>query len=98
MNQEELWTGCECGCACCGPSDEYNNLVVSEYAGMLAATTPAAPGEIPLPGDVVYDSATDKLGVVMDWLAGLLYLRPPGGGREWVTHDRLVRRRPRPQP
>ncbi|MBC3842351.1 hypothetical protein GXW82_25660 [Streptacidiphilus sp. 4-A2] len=34
------------------------------------------------------DRAQDRVGVVMGRLAGLVYLRPLGGGVEWTTRDR----------
>ncbi|RKN38061.1 hypothetical protein D7294_25635 [Streptomyces hoynatensis] len=32
------------------------------------------------------DTRTDKIGRVMAHLSGHIWLRPPGGGREWTAH------------
>ncbi len=36
-------------------------------------------------GELVYDSLNGRLGVLMDRIGRLVYLRPPGGGAEWET-------------
>ena len=48
------------------------------------ALTPVEPGDDrPRVGEVVRDTARDRVGVVMDKGAGRLFLRPLSGGREW---------------
>ncbi len=46
---------------------------------MSEGTTPAPP----YVGDVVYDEATHKVGVLMGRVGPHCQLRPVGGGREW---------------
>lgn len=40
-------------------------------------------GYEPETGDLVYDTATRKVGRVMGHVGPYVQLRPPGGGREW---------------
>jgi hypothetical protein len=97
MDVEDIWTGCECGCDCCGPSNEYNDLHVTGPAEREAIL--AQRSEIPLRvGDVVYDDASQRFGTVMDLIGGTLYLRPVAGGREWVTAVHEARRASPRQP
>ncbi|MEU5161578.1 hypothetical protein AB0G74_18490 [Streptomyces sp. NPDC020875] len=50
----------------------------------MTADGDAAPvAYIPAVGDVVLDSATHKVGRVMDRVSRLVQLRPVGGGQEW---------------
>ncbi|WP_206305947.1 hypothetical protein [Streptomyces sp. RFCAC02] len=49
--------------------------------------TPAQP-EI---GTMVYDASHDRIGRVMSYLSGHIWLRPPGGGREWTALPDEVR-------
>lgn len=40
---------------------------------------------IPETGAVVLDTAQDRVGVVMFMRAGMVYLRPGGGGEPWIA-------------
>ncbi|WP_030779625.1 hypothetical protein [Streptomyces sp. NRRL S-920] len=42
-------------------------------------------------GDLVIDTARQRLGRVMDHVGNRLQLRPPGGGREWDADPAYVR-------
>ncbi|MER7755724.1 hypothetical protein [Kitasatospora sp. NPDC097643] len=44
----------------------------------------------PTPGSLVHDSRTKQSGILMDVIAGLFYLRPPGGGIEWTARPEDV--------
>ncbi|WP_052707216.1 hypothetical protein [Streptomyces rubellomurinus] len=44
----------------------------------------------PSPGELAYDARAKRLGVVMDTIAGLVYLRPPHGGTEWTTRPQDI--------
>ncbi|MEV6972570.1 hypothetical protein [Kitasatospora sp. NPDC093806] len=46
----------------------------------------------PMPGELVHDHRTNRTGVLMDTIAGKLYLRPPGGGIEWTAHPTHIGR------
>lgn len=35
--------------------------------------------------DLAYDTRTRQLGVVMDTVGNVVYLRPPNGGVEWTA-------------
>ncbi|GAB7183286.1 hypothetical protein ATKI12_3117 [Kitasatospora sp. Ki12] len=49
-------------------------------------TTPTVPAvTAPAPGDLVYDHRAERLGVVMDLVGRIVYLRPPRGGVEWTA-------------
>ncbi|MGW6913250.1 hypothetical protein ACWGB8_05415 [Kitasatospora sp. NPDC054939] len=48
----------------------------------------------PRPGDVVHDFRARRTGVVMDRIAGLLYLRRPAGGVEWTARPEHTGRPP----
>ncbi|SOD67558.1 hypothetical protein SAMN06297387_1326 [Streptomyces zhaozhouensis] len=50
---------------------------------------PGAPGlEI---GTMARDVTSDQVGRVMAHLSGRVYLRPPGGGREWTANPEDLR-------
>ncbi|MFR9725661.1 hypothetical protein ACL02R_20170 [Streptomyces sp. MS19] len=36
-------------------------------------------------GTMAYDASHDRIGRVMAHLSGHIWLRPPGGGREWTA-------------
>ncbi|MBH1936895.1 hypothetical protein I5Q34_21930 [Streptomyces sp. AV19] len=42
-------------------------------------------------GALVMDTRNDKLGEVMEECASVVWLRPPGGGREWECPRRNLR-------
>lgn len=44
-----------------------------------------ATAEIPETGAVVLDTARDRVGVVMYLRAGMVHLRPGGGGEPWTA-------------
>ncbi|MFC5666388.1 hypothetical protein ACFP3U_25905 [Kitasatospora misakiensis] len=46
----------------------------------------------PTPGELVHDRRTGRTGVLMDTIAGKLYLRPPGGGVEWTVRPSHIGR------
>lgn len=46
---------------------------------------------VPRIGSLVYDEVREVPCVVRDFLHGRLYLRSPGGGREWTANPGRVR-------
>ncbi|GAA3616627.1 hypothetical protein ACG5V6_04945 [Streptomyces chitinivorans] len=46
---------------------------------------------LPKIGSLVVDTATNRVGVVMDRMGSYVQLRPPAGGREWDCLPRHVR-------
>ncbi|MFI8878450.1 hypothetical protein [Streptomyces sp. NPDC055243] len=47
---------------------------------------------VPDVGAVAVDIATGRVGVVMERGPSRVYLRPPGGGKEWETEHGSVRK------
>ncbi|MGW6267488.1 MULTISPECIES: hypothetical protein [unclassified Streptomyces] len=47
---------------------------------------------VPDVGAVAVDTATGRVGVVMEKGPSRVYLRPPGGGKEWEAEQGSVRR------
>lgn len=49
---------------------------------------------VPEKGARLVDARTGREGEVMDFMHNLVYLRPPGGGREWEVRREDLRTRP----
>lgn len=47
--------------------------------------------ETPEVGALALDTGSDRVGVVMDVQCAYVYLRPPGGGKEWAVDAAMVR-------
>jgi hypothetical protein len=75
-------------------NSNVNSSGQNRTAGAVPLTTHSACDDegidLPHVGTMVWDTALDRLGRVMDQEPTCLYLRPPGGGTEWQARPEDV--------
>ena len=75
-------------------NSNINSSSHNSTAGTLPLTAHSAcddsGDDLPRVGTMVWDTALDRMGRVMDQEDTCLYLRPPGGGTEWQARPEDV--------
>ncbi|MFF7634775.1 hypothetical protein ACFZB9_16695 [Kitasatospora sp. NPDC008050] len=87
----------ECRCpADCGGRPELGQRLTLAYPAVRPSGThpPELTYQPQRKGELVYDALNERLGVFMDQVSRVVYLRPERGGPEWEADPRWLEKPP----